>query len=87
MWLYFSSDMPGGSGGRDLWRVNLRERAGSLENLGEWINTPAMKCFPMCAPIPAVLRIQRPSRLRRPRPLQSSPNTIGWLEVTNMGTL
>ena len=46
MWLYFSSDMPGGSGGRDLWRVNLRERAGSLENLGEWINTPGDEMFP-----------------------------------------
>ncbi len=45
-WLYFSSDMPGGSGGRDIWRINLRERAGSLENLGEWINTPADEMFP-----------------------------------------
>jgi len=41
-----ASDMPGGSGGRDLWRVNLRERAGSLENLGEWINTPGDEMFP-----------------------------------------
>ncbi len=45
-WLYFSSDMPGGSGGRDIWRVNLRERGGSLENLGEWINTPGDEMFP-----------------------------------------
>lgn len=45
-WLYFSSDMPGGSGGRDLWRVNINQRIGSLENLGEWINTPGDEMFP-----------------------------------------
>lgn len=45
-WLYFTSDMPGGQGGRDIWRVNLKERQGSLENLGEWINTPGDEMFP-----------------------------------------
>lgn len=45
-WLYFTSDMPGGQGGRDLWRINLSERAGSLENLGEFINTPGDEMFP-----------------------------------------
>ena len=45
-WLYFTSDMPGGSGGKDIWRVNLKERAGSLENLSEWINTPGDEVFP-----------------------------------------
>lgn len=45
-WLYFTSDMPGGSGGMDIWRINLKERAGSLENLGEWINTPGDEMFP-----------------------------------------
>lgn len=45
-WLYFSSDMPGGAGGKDLWRVNLKERQGSLENLGEFINTPGDEMFP-----------------------------------------
>lgn len=45
-WLYFASDMPGGSGGKDIWRVNIKERAGSLENLGEWINTPGDEMFP-----------------------------------------
>lgn len=45
-WLYFTSDMPGGSGGRDLWRINIKERLGSLENLGEWINTPGDEMFP-----------------------------------------
>ena len=45
-WLYFTSDMPGGFGGKDIWRVNLKERAGSLENLGEFINTPGDDVFP-----------------------------------------
>lgn len=45
-WLYFSSDMPGGAGGRDLWRININQRLGSLENLGEWINTPGDEMFP-----------------------------------------
>lgn len=45
-WLVFTSDMPGGKGGRDLWRINLKDRAGSLENLGEWINTPGDEVFP-----------------------------------------
>ena len=45
-WLYFTSDMPGGKGGKDIWRINLKERAGSLENLGDWINTPGDDCFP-----------------------------------------
>lgn len=45
-WLYFASDMPGGYGGLDIWRINLKERQGSLENLGEWINTPGDESFP-----------------------------------------
>lgn len=45
-WLYFCSDMPGGQGGLDIWRINLKERQGSLENLGEWINTPGDEMFP-----------------------------------------
>ena len=44
-WLYFSSDMPG-TGGKDIWRINLKERAGSLENMGEAINTTGDECFP-----------------------------------------
>ena len=43
--LYCTSDMPG-EGGKDLWRINLKERAGSLENLGKAINTPADEVFP-----------------------------------------
>lgn len=45
-WLYFTSDMPGGQGGYDLWRINLKERAGSLENLGEFINTAGNEQYP-----------------------------------------
>lgn len=45
-WLYFTSDMPGGQGGYDIWRINLKERAGSLENLGEFINTPGNEQYP-----------------------------------------
>lgn len=45
-WLYFTSDMPGGQGGYDIWRINLTERAGSLENLGEFINTPGNEQYP-----------------------------------------
>lgn len=44
-YLYFTSDMPG-HGGKDIWRINLKERAGSLENLGEAINTPGDEVFP-----------------------------------------
>lgn len=44
-WLYFTSDMPG-MGGKDIWRINLNQRSGSLENLGEWINTPGDEMFP-----------------------------------------
>ena len=45
-WLYFCSDMPGGFGGLDIWRINLNERAGSLENMGSRINTPGNESFP-----------------------------------------
>lgn len=45
-YLYFSSDMPGGYGGKDIWRINLNERTGSLENLGPQINTSGNEMFP-----------------------------------------
>ncbi len=45
-WLYFTSDMPGGYGGKDIWRINLKDRVGSLENLGEFINTEGDEEFP-----------------------------------------
>ena len=47
-WLYFTSDMPGGFGGLDLWRINLKDKHGTLENLGEQINTPGNDRFPYC---------------------------------------
>lgn len=46
-WLYFSSDIPG-EGGRDIWRINVKDKVGSLENLGPWINTPGDELFPYC---------------------------------------
>ena len=45
-YLYFASDMPGGFGGKDIWRINLKERSGSLENLGPQINTGGDEMFP-----------------------------------------
>jgi peptidoglycan-associated lipoprotein len=45
-YLYFCSDMPGGYGGKDIWRINLEERKGSLENLGPQINTSGDEMFP-----------------------------------------
>ena len=51
MWLYFVSDMPGGMGGLDIWRVQLTANGlGSLENLGEPINTPGDEMFPTFRP-------------------------------------
>ncbi|MDE5958888.1 MAG: OmpA family protein, partial [Muribaculaceae bacterium] len=47
-YLYFTSDMPGGQGGYDIWRINLKDKVGSLENLGEFINTPGNEQFPYC---------------------------------------
>lgn len=44
-YLYFSSDMPG-AGGKDIWRINLLEKGGSLENLGKDINTSGDEVFP-----------------------------------------
>ena len=51
MWLYFVSDMPGGMGGLDIWRVQLTTNGmGSLENLGEPVNTPGDEMFPTFRP-------------------------------------
>jgi len=44
--LYFASDMPGGYGGKDIWRINLNDKVGSLENLGPQINTSGDEMFP-----------------------------------------
>lgn len=46
-WLYFASDMPGGYGGKDIWRIRLGDdRLGTLENLGADINTAGDEMFP-----------------------------------------
>lgn len=45
-YLYFCSDMPGGYGGKDIWRINLLDKVGSLENLGPQINTAGNEMFP-----------------------------------------
>ncbi len=50
-WLYFTSDMPGGKGGFDIWRVRITSAGlGGVENLGEPINTPGDEMFPTFRP-------------------------------------
>ena len=50
-WLYFVSDMPGGKGGLDIWRVRLTSAGlGGVENVGEPINTPGNEEFPTFRP-------------------------------------
>lgn len=45
--LYFSSNMPGGFGGEDLWKVTVDgDNFGAPENLGATINTEANESFP-----------------------------------------
>lgn len=50
-WLYFVSDMPGGKGGLDIWRVRMvGGTTGGVENLGEPINTSGDEMFPTFRP-------------------------------------
>lgn len=50
-WLYFASDMPGGKGGLDIWRVRITPAGyGGVENLGEPVNTPGDEAFPTFRP-------------------------------------
>ncbi|MBP5380612.1 MAG: OmpA family protein [Bacteroidaceae bacterium] len=50
-WLYFTSDMPGGLGGLDIWRIALTENGiGGVENLGEPINSEGDEMFPVFRP-------------------------------------
>ena len=50
-WLYFTSDMPGGMGGLDIWRARITPTGlGGVENLGEPINTPSDEEFPTFRP-------------------------------------
>ena len=51
VWLYFTSDMPGGKGGFDIWRVRLTSAGlGGVENLGEPVNTAGNEMFPTFRP-------------------------------------
>ena len=50
-WLYFTSNMPGGQGGYDIWRVRLTTSGvAGVENLGAPINTPGDEMFPTFRP-------------------------------------
>ena len=50
-WLYFVSDMPGGKGGLDIWRIRLTSAGlGGVENVGAPINTPGDEMFPTFRP-------------------------------------
>ena len=50
-WLYFTSDMPGGIGGLDIWRVRLTTSGlGGVENLGRPVNTEGDEMFPTFRP-------------------------------------
>lgn len=51
LWLYFTSDMPGGMGGLDIWRARITPAGlGGVENLGAPINTPGNEMFPTFRP-------------------------------------
>jgi len=50
-WLYFTSDMPGGMGGLDIWRIRVSQLDfGGVENLGAPINTEGDEEFPTFRP-------------------------------------
>ncbi|MBV2195811.1 MAG: OmpA family protein [Flavobacterium sp.] len=45
--LYFSSNMPGGFGGEDIWKVSINgDEYGTPQNLGPKVNTEANESFP-----------------------------------------
>lgn len=52
-WLYFTSNMSGGEGGLDIWRMyigSIKAKEGVLENLGNCINTEGDEQFPAFGP-------------------------------------
>ena len=50
-WLYFTSNMPGGQGGYDIWRVRLTTSGvAGVENVGIPVNTPGDELFPTFRP-------------------------------------
>lgn len=51
--LYFISDMPGGVGGNDIWKITRESNSGEWgqpRNMGEEINTPGNEMFPYVHP-------------------------------------
>ncbi|MCR4920874.1 MAG: OmpA family protein [Bacteroidaceae bacterium] len=51
LWLYFVSDMPGGLGGLDIWRIAITDQGlGGVENVGAPINTEGDEMFPTFRP-------------------------------------
>ncbi|MBU0488105.1 MAG: OmpA family protein [Bacteroidetes bacterium] len=47
--LYYASDMPGGQGGKDIWKATRKKKRGDFTNptnLGPVINTPGDEMFP-----------------------------------------
>ena len=49
--LYFVSDMPGGYGGLDIWRINVvKDGFGYVDNLGPEINSAGDEMFPTFGP-------------------------------------
>ncbi|MCR4993881.1 MAG: OmpA family protein [Bacteroidales bacterium] len=50
-WLYFVSDMPGGHGGKDIWRISIEGKTiGGAECLPSPVNTPGDELFPTFRP-------------------------------------
>ena len=50
-WLYFVSDMPGGLGGLDIWRIAMTDQGlGGVENVGAPINSEGNEMFPTFRP-------------------------------------
>ena len=53
-WLYFTSNMAGGQGGLDIWRMyigRIKAKEGIVENLGGCINTEGDEQFPAFGPM------------------------------------
>ncbi len=51
--LYFTADLPGGKGGKDLWKVTRESESGDWgkpQNLGDRINTAGDEMFPFAHP-------------------------------------
>ena len=44
--IYFSAEIPGGAGGKDIWRASKKSGKWVKENLGPLINTPGNELFP-----------------------------------------